>query len=115
MFSLYELSHEEKGELTSEPVTPGTGSAEIGGSTITLSGGLAVSVEALRTAWRLEDAGVRLELDEAGRLRPLLPSAVPAGDRRLVSRWWRELEAIARYCAGVPADGAVGPGPGEAA
>ena len=68
---------------------------------VTLKGGLAVSVDALRVLWDLEDRGFELWLD-AGVLC-VRPAVSDASDREAVRAHRDELAALVAYCDDLPA------------
>lgn len=68
------------------------------GRTLTLRGGVEVSVTALRLAWRLEEARVPFVLHDAGHLRPIPPTLIPGADRRAVSTHWAALARLVHRC-----------------
>jgi hypothetical protein len=61
---------------------------------LVLRDGYVAPVEALRLAWRLEDAGFRFKLDTDGHLMVGPPERLAAADMALLRRWARHLEAM---------------------
>jgi hypothetical protein len=68
--------------------------------TVTLTGGFAVSLEALKLAWALEERGFRVRLAEDGGLLVSPRSRLTAQDDDAIRWHRRELIDLARYCEG---------------
>ncbi len=67
-------------------------------STLSLSPGVAVSMDAVRLSWQLEDRGIIVDLDDDNRLVVLPDEEMTADERRAVSRHRGELVTLVRYC-----------------
>jgi len=64
---------------------------------VTLRGGVAVPLAALRLAWGMEARGFRITLN-GGRLSVQPFEDLTSADRVAVTRWCRHLGALVRYC-----------------
>jgi hypothetical protein len=65
--------------------------------TVTLKGGIVVSVDALKLLWSLEDRGCDVRVDGGGALRLL--GKVTERDREAVRAHQQDVLNIVRYCA----------------
>jgi hypothetical protein len=64
---------------------------------VTLKGGFAVTLDALRLLWHLEDAGLHVRLDDAGGLVVGPRSRITLADDALIREHKAELIALVRY------------------
>lgn len=65
---------------------------------VLLKGGLALPVEALQIAWRLEDKGLHFAVTDDGALLVSPPDLITDEDRRLIRQWKPHLCAVVDYC-----------------
>ena len=71
---------------------------------VTLRGGLAVPVEALRVLWGLEERAFDVRLADDGVLLVTPGSRLTIDDRQIIRRHRDDLRRLVRYCDGSNAD-----------